>query len=73
MTEMVLETKTLPMPLMKRIYTKTVRVRESQGNFVITPIIEGNVDCPLLGMFADGKVSSDKFMARKQKEKELEI
>ena len=29
-------------------------------------------DCPLLGMFADGKVSVDKFIACKQAEKALE-
>ena len=37
-----------------------------------TPIREESVDCPFAGMFADGKVSSEKFIAQKQIEKELE-
>jgi len=31
------------------------------------------IDCPLLGMFADGKISVNKFMVQKQLEKELEL
>ena len=73
MIDMVIETKTLPLHLLKRIYTKTVKVHEEKGKFVITPIKEENVNCPLLGMFSDGKVSSVKFIAQKQKEKKLEI
>jgi len=73
MTEMVLDTRTLPEPIMRMIHTKKVKVRETGGDFVITPIREESVECPLLGMFADGKISADKFMAQKQAEKELEI
>ena len=73
MTEIVLDTRTLPEPIMRMIHTKKVKVRETQGNFVIIPIREESVECPLLGMFADGKISADKFMARKQAEKGLEI
>ena len=72
MTEMVLDTKTLPEPMVQIIRTKKVKVREKQGDFIITPIREDEVECPLLGMFADGKISSYKFMAQKQEEKELE-
>jgi len=35
-------------------------------------MIETNNDCPLLGMFMDGKISVDKFISEKQTEKELE-
>jgi dihydroorotate dehydrogenase len=35
-------------------------------------IAETGTDCPLIGMFADGKISSERFMAEKHKEKELE-
>ena len=72
MTEIVLDTRTLPEPMLLRIHTRKVKVRETQGGFMVTPIREENVDCPLLGMFADGKISSEKFMAQKQNEKELE-
>ena len=73
MTEMVLDTRTLPEPIMRMIHTRKVKIRENRGDFVITPIREENVECPLFGMFADGKISAEKFIARKQAEKELEI
>ena len=40
---------------------------------MITPLREDSVVCPLLGMFADGKISSEKFIEQKQNEKELEL
>ena len=73
MSEMILHTKTLPEPLVQLIHTKMVKIRVSLNDFIITPIREENIDCPLLGMFADGKISADRFMAQKQAEKELEI
>jgi hypothetical protein len=42
------------------------------GEILLTPVREANSDCPLLGMFADGKVSIDEFIAGKQLEKALE-
>jgi hypothetical protein len=73
MTEMVLNANTLPEPLFRLIYTEKVKVREVHGDILLTPIRETDVDCSLLGMFANGKVSVDKFMAGKQEEKELEL
>ena len=72
MTEIVLNTDTLPEPLFRLIRTEKVKVRETDGEVLLTPIIETKGGCPLRGMFADGKLSVDKFMANKQAEKELE-
>ena len=72
MTEMVLNTKTLPEPLLRLIHTERVKVREAQGEIRLIPVRETSLDCPFLGMFADGKISADKFIAGKQAEKELE-
>ena len=72
MTEMVLSTRMLPEPLFRFIHTKKVKVRAEQGEIRITPIRETDTVCPLLGMFADGKISVDKFIADKKIEKELE-
>jgi hypothetical protein len=71
MTEMVISTRTLPGPLFRLIQTEKVKVREAHGEIRLTPI-RTDLDCPLLGMFADGKISVDKFIAKKQAEKELE-
>ena len=72
MTEMVLKTNTLPEQLLRLIHTESVKVREAHGEIRLTPIRETDSECPLLGMFADGKISVNKFMANKQSEKELE-
>jgi hypothetical protein len=73
MTEMVLDSKTLPEPLSRLIQTEKVKVREAHGEILLTPIRETSVECPLLGMFADGRISVDKFIAEKRAEKGLEL
>jgi len=39
----------------------------------LAPIKDEGSGCPFFGMFADGKISSEKFMAQKQIEKKLEL
>ena len=73
MTEMILNTRALPEPLFRMIHTEKVKVREEYGEIRLTPVRETDNDCPLLGMFADGKISVDKFIANKKAEKELEL
>ena len=73
MIEIVLDTRTLPEPIDRMIHTKKVKIREADGDFVITPIQESSEMCPLLGMFSDGKISTDKFLTQKQVEKKLEV
>jgi hypothetical protein len=73
MAEMVLNARTLPEPLFKMIATEKVKVRESHGEIRLIPIRETDVDCPLLGMFADGKISVEKHIANKLTEKGLEL
>ena len=72
MNEMVLVARTLPEPLFQLIRTEKVKVCEFDGEIRLTPIIDTIKGCPLRGMFADGKVSMDKFIESKQAEKELE-
>jgi hypothetical protein len=73
MTEMVLDAKTLPEPLFQLIQTEKVKVREAHGEILLTPVKETDFECPLFGMFADGKISASKFIADKRTEKELEL
>ncbi len=72
MTEMVLNTNTLPEPLLRLIHSEKVRVREDNGEIRLTPITNTGKGFPLRGICADGKLSSYAFMERKQAEKELE-
>jgi len=73
MTEFVLNTSTLPEPLFRLIHTEKVKVREAGGEVRLMPITSTEKGCPLRGMFADGKISVDKFIENKQAEKELEF
>ena len=73
MTEMILNANTLPEPLFRLIKAEKVKVRESGGEILLTPIVDTGKGCPLRGMCADGKLSSYAFMERKQVEKELEL
>ena len=73
MTEMILETRTLPEPIMRLIHTKNVKMRQLRGEILIIPVRDEYADCPLFGMFADGKISSYKFAELKHLEKELEL
>jgi len=72
MTEMVLNTNTLPEPLLRLIRTEKVKVDEDDGVIRLTPIVEAAGGCPLRGMFSDGKISVDKFIELKQADKDLE-
>ena len=72
MSEIILNTKSLPEPLFKLIRSDKVKVWEIGGEIRLTPIVEATKGCPLRGMFADGKISVDKFIESKQAEKELE-
>ena len=73
MIEIVLNTSTLPEPLYRLIRTEKVKVREADGEIRLTPIRDAKKGCPLRGMFADGKISVDKFIENQQAEKGLEL
>ena len=72
MTEMVLNTNTLPEPLYRMINAEKVKVNEANGIINLIPIMEGNNDCPLLGIATDCGFTVDEFLARKHEEKVLE-
>jgi hypothetical protein len=63
MAEMILNTSTLPEPLIRLIHTKRVRVNETGGIVQLMPISE-DIDCTigLRGMFSDfPEMSVDNF------------
>ena len=72
MTEMVLNTNTLPEPLYRMINAEKVKVNEANGIINLIPIMESNNDCPLLGIATDCGFTVDEFLARKHEEKVLE-
>ena len=72
MTEIVLNTNTLPEPLFRLISTEKVKVNEVNGIINLIPIAESKNDCPLLGIATDCGFTVDEFLARKREEKVLE-
>ena len=72
MTEMLLDTKTLPEPLFRLLQVEKVKVRERDGEILLTPVLQTQNGCPLLGIASDCGFTVDEFMARKRDEKVLE-
>ena len=71
MTELVLNTNTLPEPLLRLISSEKVKVNESNGIINLVPILEIKDDCPLRGIAADSKLTVEKFLAMTHDEKEI--
>jgi len=74
MSELILNTATLPEPLLKMIPTSRVKVREAKGVISLFPLSDtsDNID-KMYGMFSDGKISVEDFQKQKHEEKELEL
>jgi len=70
-TELVLNTNTLPEPLLRLISSEKVKVNESNGIINLVPILEIKDDCPLRGIAADSKLTVEKFLAMTHDEKEI--
>jgi hypothetical protein len=71
MTEMILDTRTLPEPLFKLIHTDKVKVNETNGIVNLIPIREMKAKCPLLGLTSDSGLTVDKFLAMTHDETEI--
>jgi hypothetical protein len=72
MSELVLNTSTLPESLYRLIRTEKVKVNEVDGIISLIPILEINDDCPLRGLAADSNLTVDKFLAMTHYEKEMD-
>jgi hypothetical protein len=73
MTEILLNTNTLPEPLLKLVRSEKVRVRESNGVITMLPV-EEKIDYidELYGCCSDGRLTFDKFLAMMREDIELE-
>ena len=71
MRDMILNTNILPEPLFKLIHSPQMRVRETDKGIIIMPF-ENNQSLTAIkkarGMYTDGKLSVDKFLAEKHAE-----
>jgi len=69
--ELVLNTNTLPEPLLRLIKTEKVKVNEANGIINLIPILDSQIDCPLRGLAADSNLTVDSFLAMTHDEKEM--
>jgi hypothetical protein len=73
MEEIILNVSALPAPLYQYIRSEKVKARESNGVITLTPVDDKeDSSTRLFGMFSDGRLSVDKFMAQKRADKEFE-
>ena len=71
MSELVLNTNTLPEPLFRLIRTNKVLVNEANGVINLIPISEKTDDCPLRGIAADSNLTVDSFLTMTHDETEM--
>ncbi|MDR0318725.1 MAG: hypothetical protein LBI09_01670 [Nitrososphaerota archaeon] len=73
MSDMILDIGMLPETLFSYIKTGKVKFHEENGSFILTPITENEETFDgLAGMFSDGKLSIDNFLAQKRMDMVLE-
>ena len=78
MDDMILSVNTLPEPLHRRFRSDRVRVHEENGTVILTPVQEASKDVtwPALNRLrtkiSDGRLSTERYVAQKQIDKELE-
>ena len=76
MIDTIINVKTLPETLRRRIRSSRVQVSENNGAVILTPVDNANEQLMsvnrIFGMFSDGKISTDKYIAQKQLDKDME-
>ena len=77
MIDMIISVRTLPEHLLRCIRSNSVRFHENNGIITLTPIEEPEKDIwsgldELRTIFSNGKMSTEKYTAQKQIDKELE-
>ncbi len=72
MSEIVINTNTLPEPLISMITSDRVVVRETGGEIRLIPVPMPKYTCPLRGIASDSKLTVDRFLSMTHDEKEME-
>jgi len=76
MAETILQARILPEPILRFIHTDKVRIRESKGVVHVIPVEEPSKPtshCPFLGLYTDGKLTVEGFLAQRREDMELEL
>ena len=73
MDDMILSVSTLPEPLHRRIRSDKVRVHEDNGTIILTPVTKMDEPADLWGLLPEGQFTTEKYLAQKRLDKELEL
>ena len=71
MSDTTINVITLPEPLRRRIRSTRVRISEDNGSVILTPITTTESKS-LLGLLPDSRFTTEKYLAQKKADKELE-
>lgn len=71
MEDSILNVNTLPESLHRRLRCDKVRVHEENGTVILTPITDIK-PTELWGLLPEGLFTSEKYLAQKRRDKELE-
>jgi hypothetical protein len=73
MGSIIIDRRMLPETLFSYIQSEKIRMVEENGTIILSPVYEKySILERSFGMFSDGKLSSERFIREKQREKELE-
>ena len=76
MIDIIINVKTLPETLRRKIRSSRIQVSENNGAVILTPVDNANEQLMsvnrIFGMFSDGKISTEKYIAQKQLDKDME-
>ena len=71
MSDVTINVSTLPEPLRCRIRSTRVRISENNGSVILTPLTTTESKS-LLGLLPDSRFTTEKYLAQKKADKELE-
>ena len=71
MSDTTINVRTLPEILRRRIRSNRVRISEDNGSVILTPVATTEPK-NLLGLLPDGRFTTEKYLAQKKADKELE-
>jgi hypothetical protein len=73
MESLIVDRQTLPQTIFTYIHSEKIKLTNMNGTIVLSPVSEKySILEKSFGMFSDGKLSSEKFIKEKEKEKDLE-
>jgi hypothetical protein len=72
MTEILINTNTLPKSLSKYFLSDVVKIHQEQDEIHLIPVNNNNYQCPLIGILNSSKVTVESILDERQQERKLD-